>query len=541
MEWPVVDQAPLSTAPLIVDQGLFTIEANDVEHRNGRYILQQDEAMSLACNSSELTVREIRPSAGTEYHRDEQGCVVFEGTALTGRGDRYGALDVGIFVPNLDYPIAVLQFELTAPLSVSGDVQLRGDEFRIHRFRRSNAPPAESNHYPYRFDYNITTDDGEIDWHEMPLVIACPDDFLETPSLELAPDEMTTAFDQGSPVRIRLRSARGEICAFKAICNRREIIRFPEPQPPVPIIDWIGRPNTLNIVHERYRFDIDNMVESWQEYPQLMFDSATEWLEFQAIQFSVTADMLLLEGGDFLRINLNFDLKECPDLMSIPTDFLQYLDPSIDDEHFKFLDLNDLDINRDSLEISFSVRYPLPARSVEFKPRSTRLTSYYGVLNEGQNFYSNMPFSNKKWYLPFAVSHKHVPWSSATFRILCEWSGPAVAKNGQNLESRFHPRHAQLYRCVFERMQPNAGVFCPECETIGFPAPNGVFSCTNYKCKWTNSTPMLTDFDEVSEPWYEYQGEPSPGLHSYSLNKEHLTTGKYVVAFNGMSFHFEVE
>ena len=40
----------------------------------------------------------------------------------------YGALDVGIYVPNLDYPIGVLRFELTAPLFVSGEVQLQGDE-----------------------------------------------------------------------------------------------------------------------------------------------------------------------------------------------------------------------------------------------------------------------------------------------------------------------------------------------------------------------------------------------------------------------------
>jgi len=249
----------------------------------------------------------------------------------------------------------------------------------------------------------------------------------------------------------------------------------------------------------------------------------------------------LLEDGEFLKINLNFDLNECPDLIEIPADFLQSLDSSIDDEYFKFLDLNDLDINRDSLEISFSLRYPLPVRSVEFKPRSTRLTSYYGVLNEGQNFYSNMPFSNKNWYLPFGVSFKHVPSADATFWRLCEWSEPAVVQNGQNLESRFHPRHAQLYRCVYERMQPNAGMFCPECNGLGYPAPNGVFSCTNYKCRWTNSRPMLTDFDEVSEPWYDYHGESPPGLHSYSLMKEQLAAGQYVVSFNGMSFHFEVE
>jgi len=539
MEWPTVDEAPLSTAPLIVDQGLYTIEANDVEQRNGKYILQDDETMSLTCNNPAVTVREIRPSAGTEYPPDEQGCVVFDGTALTGRGDRYGALEVGIYVPNLGFPIGVLRFELTAPLSVSGDVQLHGDELRIHRFRRSNAPVAESDRYPYCFEYNLTTEDGETDWYDLPLTIRHPDDFGEAPSLDPAPVEITTAYSQGSPVRIRLRSARGETYAFKAICSRREIIRFSEPQPLVPIIDWIGHPNTLNIEHERYRFDIDSMEESWQSYPQLMFDSATEWLEFQPIQFSASADMLLLEDGEFLKINLNFDLNECPDLMEIPTDFLQYLDSSIDDEYFKFLDLNDLDINRDSLEISFSLRYPLPVRNVEFKPRSTRLTSYYGVLNEGQNFYSNMPFSNNNWYLPFRVSFKHVPSANATFWKLCEWREPAVVQNGQNLESRFHPQHAQLYRCVYERLKPNAGIFCPRDGTMGFPAPNGVFTCLN--CNWTNSTPMLTDFDEVSEPWYNYQEESAPGLHSYSLNKEHLMTGKYVVAFNGMSFHFEVE
>ena len=541
MEWPTVDEAPLSTAPLIVDQGLFTIEANGVEHRNGRYILQQDEAMSLACNSSDLTVREIRPSAGTEYPRDEQGCVVFGGTALSGRGDRYGALEIGMYVPNLDYPIGVLRFELTAPLSVSGEVQLRGDELRIHRFQSRNEPPAESNHYPYRFEYNITTDDGENDWHALPLVIARPDDFWKTPSCDPVTDKIPVAFSQGSPVRIRLRSARGDTCGFRAICKRREIIRFSEPQPPVPIINWIGRPNTLSIEHERYRFDIDSMEESWQRYPQLMFDSATEWLEFQPIKFSASADMVLLEDGESLNVNLNFDLSDCTDLMEIPTDFIYYLDPSIDDENFKFADLNDFNVNQDSLEISFSFRYPLPATSVEFKPQSTGFGTKWYFFGERQKFYSNMPFSNKHWYLPFCVSFKPVPSSHATHYELCEWNEPAVVDSLNNLQSRFHPQHAKLYRCVYKELRPNAGIFCIKCGTMGFPAPNGSFSCPNYKCKWTNSTPVLTDFDVVIEPWYDYHGESPSGLHSYSLMKEQLAAGEYVVSFNGMSFHFEVE
>ena len=52
---------------------------------------------------------------------------------------------------------------------------------------------------------------------------------------------------------------------------------------------------------------------------------------------------------------------------------------------------------------------------------------------------------------------------------------------------------------------------------------------------------MLADFEKVNESWYDYREESSLGIHSYSLNKEVLKTGKYVVSFNGMSFHFEVE
>ena len=507
----------------------------------GKYILQEDETMSLACNAPEVIVREIRPNAGTEFLRDEQGCVGFDGTALSGRGDRYGALDVGIYVPNLDYPIGVLRFELTAPLFVSGEVQLQGDELRINRFRRRNEPPAESDRYPYRFEYNITTDDGETDWHALPLTIEHPDDFSKTPSLDPSPDEITAAFIKGAPVRIRLRSAKGEVCSFKAICKRREIIRFSEQQPPVPIIDWIGRPNTLNIEHERSTFDIHSMEESWQRYPQLMFNSATEWLEFQPIHFNASADMVLLEDGESLNVNLNFDLSECTDLMEIATDFLYYLNPSFDDENFKFVDLNDFNVNQDSSEISFSFRYPLPARSVEFKPLSTGLGTRWRMLGERQKFYSNMPFSEKNWYLPFWVSYKPIPSSHATHYELCEWNEPAVVDNHNNLQSRFHPRHAKLYKCVYKRLQPNAGMFCIKCGTMGFPAPNGSFSCPNYNCRWTNSTPVLTDFDDVTEPWYDYHGESPPGLHSYSLMKEQLAAGQYVVSFNGMSFHFEVE
>ena len=65
-----------------------------------------------------------------------------------------------------------------------------------------------------------------------------------------------------------------------------------------------------------------------------------------------SADMHLLEDGEFLLFNLNFDVNNCRDLLEIPMDFLQYLDPSI--ENFKFLDLNGLNVDLDSSEISFS-------------------------------------------------------------------------------------------------------------------------------------------------------------------------------------------
>ena len=375
MKWPTADVASLQTSPLIINQGLFAVEAGNIEHRGGKYILQQDDTMSVTCNAPEMTVREIRPNGGVEYPRDEQGRVVFDGTYLTGRGDRYGALDVGIYVPNLDYPIGVLRFELTAPLSVRGEVRLQGDGFEIHRFQVSNAPDADSSHYPYRFEYNMTTDDSESNWHELGLIIERPKHFWRTPRLEPAPKRLTTAYSQGSPARIRLRSERGETYSFKAICKRKEIIRFPEPQPPVQVKDWIVHPKTLPILHERYRFDIDAMHESWQEYPQMLFDSAIEWLEFQPIQFRASADMHLLEDGEFLLFNLNFDVNNCRDLLEIPMDFLQYLDPSIGGENFKFLDLNGLNVDLDSSEISFSFSYPLPSKSINFNPRSPRLTS----------------------------------------------------------------------------------------------------------------------------------------------------------------------
>ena len=537
--WPAVDKTPLSTAPLIVDHGLFTIEAEDVEYLNEKYILQEDKTMSLTCNVPEVTVREIRPNAGTEFLRDEQGCIVFDGTALTGRGDYWGALDVGIYVLNLEYPIGVLRFKLTAPLSVSGEVQLRSGELQIHRFCGNNEPPAESNHYPYRFEYNITTNDGETDWHDLPLTIEHPDDFRKTPSLDPAPDEIYDAFSKGSPVRIRLRSTRGETYVFGAICARKEIIRFPEPQTPVAIFNWIEHPNTLCIDYERYKFNKETMKESWHTYTQLKFDSAVEWLEFQPIEFNVSADMKLMNDGEFLNIDMKFDLCDCPDLMDIPIQFLHYLDPSIDGVSFKFLDLDDLQINRDSLEICLSFRRPLPTKSVHFVPRSTRLVSYYGVLNEGQTFYANDPFSNPNWNLLFNLNFKQVPSTHTTIQKLCEWVESAVVENGLNLESKFHPRHAKLYRCVYERMQPTGGMFCPECGSL--TAPRDGFSCTNYKCGWTNSTPMLADFDEVNEPWYDYREKSLLGIHSYSLNKERLKNGEYVVSFNGMSFHFEVE
>jgi hypothetical protein len=203
--------------------------------------------------------------------------------------------------------------------------------------------------------------------------------------------------------------------------------------------------------------------------------------------------------------------------------------------------LKDFNVNQESSEISFSFRYPLPARSVEFKPLSTGLGTRWGIFGESQKFYSNMPFSNKNWYLPFSLRFKPIPSSPTTHYELCWWNEPAVVDNHNKLQSRFHPRHAKLYRCVYKRLQPNAGMFCIKCGTMGFQTPGGSFSCPNYKCRWTNSTPVLTDFDKVTEPWYDYHEESSPGLHSYSLMKDHLAAGRYVVSFNGMSFDFEVE
>ena len=99
MEWPVSDENPLATAPLIRYNG-YSIKSEGVEFRNGKFILQEDESILLTCNSTDLRVRNIRPNEGDEYTIDEGGVVVFEGSTL--EGDWYGDLQVGIFHISLD-------------------------------------------------------------------------------------------------------------------------------------------------------------------------------------------------------------------------------------------------------------------------------------------------------------------------------------------------------------------------------------------------------------------------------------------------------
>ena len=537
MEWPAVDEVPLPTSPLIVNQGLFTIEANDVEHRNGRYILQQDEAMSLACNSSDLTVREIRPSAGTEYRRDEQGCVVFDGTALSGKGDRYGALEIGMYVPNLDYPIGVLRFELTAPLSVSGEVQLRGDDLRIHRFQSRNEPPAESNHYPYRFEYNITTDDGETAWHDLSLTIGHPDDFRKTPSLDPAPDEITAAFSKGSPVRIRLRSARGDTCGFRAICKRREIIRFSEPQPPVPIINWIGRPNTLNIEHDRYRFDIDSMEESWQRYPQLLFDSAIEWLEFEPLCIDIEPISLhLLEDGHHLELSAKLDFSAAPQLIEFSEELLNHILITINGKKYSLVGSETIHLHEDNSIIDFVLRLGTP-KSRRRLPKTFNLPARWEIVDNG----SVNVFEKTAWNLRLSKSYRAKPQGQLVETQILGWRDAFIHREDDSLSSRVHPSLMRLFKCEFRR---STSIFCGgewrgrACGSMGYLAPNGDFRC--YRCGWTNDSEVLGNYIEVETSWLSNLRKAEQEMYRFEVREDQLEAGTYALYFNGMSFRFEV-
>jgi hypothetical protein len=537
MRWPSFNSNPLSTTPLILSNE-YSIEHNDVEFRNGKFILQEDESMSMICTSSELRVREIRPNDGFEYTLDEGGSIVFNGSTLN--GDQYGYLQIGIFHTSLDYPLKVIKFELTAPFSVKGEVVLRGEELTIKRFRRSNEPPAESTNYPYRFEYNTSTADSENNWNPLPLVFAQPCDFRTTPTIDPVPDQISAAYRRGHPVRIRLCSSRGDTYGFEAICKRKEIIRFLETRPPVPLMEWIQYPKVLNIFHEKYRFDESSMEESWVEFSRLGLESAGEWLQFQPLEFTATATMKLLDEGRFIEIKLVFDHSESQDLVESPTDFLLSLEPSLGQKSFRFQDLMDFSVNSESSKIGFSIRQPLPKERVEFNPRTTRMSSLYEVYNEGQKFYSNSPFSKTDWNLLFVLSHKQTPSSPSQSKTLCRWIDPLVIKKENKYLSRVHPQLAKLFKCEFKRIEPNMGMFCIECGSMGVPQPDGIFKCQDYKCGWTNAYPVLTGHSKVEVTWFDYEGKAQDGLHHFSLNTDRLSSGEYVASFNGVSFHFDV-
>jgi hypothetical protein len=539
MEWGPLGEADLTTAPLIRYNG-YSVESGGVEFRNGKFIIQEDDSISLTCNSPELRVRNIRPNEGHEYTVDESGLVVFGGSAL--EGDRYGDLQIGIFHNSLDYPLEVIAFSLIAPFSVEGEVKHTHQKvLEITQFKTNNEHPLESTRYPYFLEYNLSAVNSEEKWDKLPLYFTGPGDFRRQPEVD-APIKLSTAYDNGHPVRIRLQSALGETYLFRAICKRKEIIRFAEPCPPVPLLDWIQYPKALNIVHEKYRFNENTMEESWEEFPMLNLESAVEWVDFEPLDFTAQASMNLHDSGEFIEMDLVLDLSESKDLIQNPADFLLTLEPFIGQEKFQFQNLNNFSINNETYQICFSTQQPLLKERVEFKPRTTKMKNYSRYnLNFGEKFYSNSPFSKTNWGLRFILSHSQKPLSpSLTSTTLAHWKDPLIVQHAGIYSSRFHPRHAKLFKAEFKRITPTKGMFCIECGTMGFPSPGGIFLCPKYGCGWTNKTLDLTGFEEIDEAWFDYRGKTAEGNHRFLLNTNRLSSGKYVVAFNGMSFHFDV-
>jgi len=539
MKWSFIDEGPLKTAPLIRHNG-YSIESEGVEIRNGKFILQENDSISLTCNSTDLRVRNIRPNEGHEYTIDESGLVVFGGSAL--EGDRYGDLQIGIFHNSLDYPLKVIAFSLIAPFSVEGKVKhTHQGVLEITKFETNNEHPEESSRYPYFLEYNISAADSEENWNELPLSFERPRDFWGQPEVD-APIKLSTVYANGHPVRIRLQSALGEKYLFRAICTRKEIIRFTEPCPPVPLQNWIQYPKALNIYHEKYRFDENTMEESWQEFPVLSFESAVEWMDFEPLDFTAQASINLHDSGEFIEMDLVFDLTKSQDLIQKLSDFLLTLEPSIGQEKFQFQNLKDLSINNETFHICFSAQQPLLKERVEFKPRTTKMTNFSRYhLNVGEEFYSNSPFSKTNWDLQFILSHSQKPLSgSKNSTTLAHWSDPLIVEQGGIHSSRVHPQNAKLFKTEFKRIRPNKDMFCIECGSMGFPSPDGIFLCPNYQCGWTNDTLNLTGFAEIDEAWFDYHGKAADGNHRFLLNTNRLSSGSYVIAFNGMSFHFDV-
>lgn len=529
MEWPAVDEAPLSTAPLIVDQGLFTIEAGDVEQRGGKYILQQGEALTLTCNTPELTVQQIRPDAGFEYPRDDQGCVVLDGTVLAERGDRYGALEIGIFHAGLVYPLDVFEFQLPAPFSVRGEVVFDEGELKIDRLIASNKPDADSQHYPYTLEYNFPTRDD--DWIQFDLKIEGPDDFQSPIEFHEDLRDINAGYGRWNALTIRLQSSRGELHPFRTISDNREIIRFSGDAPVVAVCDWINSPNVLEVDHEKYEYDHSTRLGTWVEYPKLKFSSALEWLEFEPFCFDIERTSLrLLEDGNHLDLSASLDFSAASGLNDFIEELLRHIKIKINGTEYSLAGAREIRRVDNESRVDIVLRFEFPGNGRRLPKKSIIPTKWAFVDNGLGNV-----FMTTNWDLRLSTYHQSKPRGPFDGKHILSWRDAFIQQEGDLLSSRVHPNLMRLYKL---KLKKSMSIFCARCGTLGYREPGGGLSCS--RCGWTNDDQVLEDYDEVETTCISSLRITEQEMYLFDVQEDQLEAGTYVLYFNGMSFQFKV-
>lgn len=529
MDWDSLDCPPLSSARLIQSTD-FEVIAGDVEYRNGIYYLHEDEVMSLQLQDSNLFVRSIYPESDISYDIDADNNVELNGSVLS--GDNKGRLSIGVYNKTLEYPLQVIEFQLSAPFHIRGRVSVSEDGVSLKRLDISNMPETASNSYPYSFQYNLSNSINEDDWKDFPdSSIKYSIEGYGSYDIQQGPSNIWDKFCQGFPVRIRLCSAVGKQYYFEAICKRSEIIRFSDNEPIVELKEWIGLPKSLSITHQKYRFNEDEMIEEWVEFPKLFFSSAKQWLDFEPFGFELkSSSATMLKSGTDILVEMSINLSQSSELIEFIDRFFETISIEVNGSALRLPSVEKMDINNGGSEVTFSVIVPVPKSDIIFK------TKRVGLNQTGGKIYVKKPFNKKNWNLKLELTFPSKPKANPTRLMLSEWTESFITTDKAFLASRVHPENMILRKCIFEKVGLNGGMFCPECHSLW----GGLPTCTNYNCNWSIDSKNLVALERISDDWFTYSGGSSSGNHFFSVDESKLSKGEYVISWNDLSYEFKI-
>ena len=177
----------------------------------------------------------------------------------------------------------------------------------------------------------------------------------------------------------------------------------------------------------------------------------------------------------------------------------------------------------------------MPERITKFKKIATGFTNY-GYGDKGQIFFDPFPFSKTELDFRVNATFQETPHTEAKTRTLAALNQGFVLGDFRDvLFSKIHPKFMKLIKCKFERIQPISGIFCPKCANM--EPGGGHFRCS--KCGWENSEKKLAGYVPIEgHGWFTYH-ERRDMMHHFSLNKDELDTGSYVVSFFGLGYHYD--